>query len=279
MKSDKFYKLKLEEAEFFDDLAELRSSNDDVIAIEADLRRATKRIPKKNKKLFLIDPKMSKLLNGKETQNYIKILSSKIGARILDFGCGSGWLSLELARNGCHVEAYDISPKAIKLAKKMLKQNPYKNNFGSIKYNLKDITKVELGIEKYDAVTGWSSFHHIPNVKAFIQKVYKALKKDGLIATMDDMPQSRLERSISYLFEFILPTYNLSYIEKVKKIINIMFKKENLRKEIFSPMEKAKHTSVYEIHEIIKKKFHIIHYNEKMPFWDTCYENFRSRYN
>ena len=47
MKSDKFYKLKLEEAEFFDDLAELRSSNDDVIAIEADLRRATKRIPKK----------------------------------------------------------------------------------------------------------------------------------------------------------------------------------------------------------------------------------------
>ena len=151
----------------------------------------------------------------------------------------------------------------------MLKQNPYKNNFGSIKYNLKDITKVELGIEKYDAVTGWSSFHHIPNVKAFIQKVYKALKKDGLIATMDDMPQSRLERSISYFFEFILPTYNLSYIEKVKKIINIMFKKENLRKEIFSPMEKAKHTSVYEIHEIIKKKFHIIHYNEKNAFSGT----------
>ena len=29
MKSDKFYKLKSEEAEFFDDLAELRSSNDD----------------------------------------------------------------------------------------------------------------------------------------------------------------------------------------------------------------------------------------------------------
>ena len=52
---------------------------------------------------FLIDPKMSKLLNGKETQNYIKILSSKKGAKILDFGCGSGWLSLELARNGCHV--------------------------------------------------------------------------------------------------------------------------------------------------------------------------------
>ena len=86
-------------------------------------------------------------------------------------------MSLELARNGCHVEAYDISPKAIKLAKKMLKQNPYKNNFGSIKYNLKDITKVELGIEKYDAVTGWSSFHHIPNVKVFIQKFIKLLKK------------------------------------------------------------------------------------------------------
>ena len=35
---------------------------------------------------------------------------------------------------------------------------------------------------------------------------------------MDDMPQSKLERSISYFFEFILPTYNLSYIEKVKKV-------------------------------------------------------------
>ena len=50
MKSEKFYKLKLEEAECFDDLAELRSSNDDVIVIEADLRRATKRIPKNNEK-------------------------------------------------------------------------------------------------------------------------------------------------------------------------------------------------------------------------------------
>ena len=98
----------------------------------------------------------------------------------------------------------------------MLKQNPYKNNFGSIKYNLKDITKVELGIEKYDAVTGWSSFHHIPNVKAFIQKVYKALKKDGLIATMDDMPQSRLERSISYFYLFFQLIIFL-ILKKVKK--------------------------------------------------------------
>ena len=50
---------------------------------------------------------------------------------------------------------------------------------------------------------------------------------------------------------------------------NILFKKDNLRKETFSPMEKAKHTSVYEIHEIIKKKFHIIHYNEKNAFSGT----------
>ena len=61
---------------------------------------------------------------------------------------------------------------------------------------------------------------------------------------MDDMPQSKLERSISYFFEFILPTYNLSYIEKVKKVINILFKKDNLRKK-FSVQWRKPNTRVF----------------------------------
>lgn len=110
--------VKQAEAEFFDDLANFRTQNQNIIAQEVDIRRATKYIPKKNEKAtFLIDPKMSDKLAGGARDRYIKELLSKPGARILDIGCGSGWLALELARNGCHVDAYDLSPKAIALAK------------------------------------------------------------------------------------------------------------------------------------------------------------------
>ena len=58
------------------------------------------------------------------------------GARILDVGCGSGYISLELARSGYHVTGIDISSKVIDVAKKTLETNPFKDGFGSLKYHV-----------------------------------------------------------------------------------------------------------------------------------------------
>lgn len=257
MSIDNLDDLKRAEAKFFDRIADIRTEKDEQIAMEADIRRATKYIPKRGEKRFLIDPKMTAILDGGTRDLYIRSVAHKPGARVLDLGCGSGWLALELARNGCHVDAYDISPKAIALAQKMLAENPYKDGFGSVTYHLQDVSEIDLGVEQYDAVSGWSAFHHMPDVPAFMDKVYRALKPGGIVATMDDMPRGRLEQGLEYFFEFVLPTYNLSYLQKISMVFKLLTGREKYREEIFSPMEEAKHSSVDEISDIFYEKFEV----------------------
>lgn len=266
---DNFENQKKAEAIFFDNIANIRTADSQLIAMEADIRRATKHIPKQGEKGLLIDPEMTTILEGGAREKYIHWVSSRPGARVLDLGCGSGWLALELARNGCHVDAYDLSPNALALARKMLEENPYKEGFGSITYHLQDVSVIDLGVEKYDAVSGWSAFHHMPDVPEFLDNVYKALKPGGFVATMDDMPRGRLEQFFEYFFEFILPTYNLTYFQKIKKVFNLFIGKDKFREEIFSPMEEAKHSSVDEISQILFDKFEVIVNVRKNAFMGT----------
>jgi 2-polyprenyl-3-methyl-5-hydroxy-6-metoxy-1,4-benzoquinol methylase len=269
MKIDKFKEQKLAEADFFDKIADIRTSNDKIIAMEADIRRATKYIPKRGEKALLVDPKMTAILEGGARDKYIQLLSSKPGARILDLGCGGGWLALELARNGCHVDAYDLSPKAIALANKMLEENPFKEGFGSVTYHLQDVSVIDFGESTYDGFSGWSAFHHMPDVPEFMNKVYRALKPGGFVATMDDMPQGRLEQFLEHFFEFWLPTYNLSFIQKIRIAIKIIFGAGKLREGIFSPMEEAKHSSVDEISEILYRDYEVLVNIRKNAFMGT----------
>jgi len=269
MTQENLEKLKQAEAKFFDGIADIRTERAEHIAMEVDIRRATKFIPERGEKRFLIDPKMTALLGGRSRDQYIKLVSQRPGARVLDIGCGSGWLALELARNGCHVDAYDISPKAIALAKKTLAENPFKEGFGSVTYHLQDVSELDLGVEAYDAVSGWSAFHHMPDVPVFMEKVFRAMKPGGIVATMDDMPRGRLEQALEYFFEFILPTYNLSYPQKFATVFRLLTGRGKYREEIFSPMEEAKHSSVDEIAQAFREKFEVIYSVQENAFAGT----------
>jgi len=249
--------LKQAEAKYFDRIADIRTVNGH-IPMEADLRRATKFIPTRTYKLPLIDPKMTAILDGRARDQYISWVAHKPGGRVLDICCGSGWLALELGRRGQHVDAYDISPKAIALAKRMLAENPYKDDFGEVNYYLQDVTEVDLGEEKYDAVSGWAAFHHLADLLAFMEKVFRALKPGGIVATMDDMPRGRLEKGCEYFFEFILPNWYYSYAQKFSIALQLLSGKRKLPPEVFTPMEKAKHSTVYDIERILHEQYEVL---------------------
>ena len=247
---------------------------------EADMRRATRSIPMVRGQPHF-DPRISRILEGKEREGFLDSLAHRPNGRILDVCCGPGWLSLELARRGQSVDAYDISDEAIALAKRMLEENPFKQGFGEINYHLQDISQVDLGVEKYDGIAGWSAFHHLPNLADFMERAWNALKPGGIIATMDDMPQKWVDKALSRLIYTVWPSYYMSYPQKLKKIVRVLVGSATLAPEVFSPLEEDKHMLVYDIAEIFAQKFQVLqnfHFNSfagqmmsvKGPDWFRC---------
>src|SRR5947209_1096424 len=84
----------------------------------------------------------------REIRYLLETAAPRPGMRVLDLGCGAGWLSLELARRGAHVTALDISPTNLALARYMAETNArnfpflYKG-FAGLPCHLEDFGSVE----------------------------------------------------------------------------------------------------------------------------------------
>lgn len=59
-------------------------------------------------------------LSAFDTYHFVKSMISQPTQRILEIGCGNGYLSLELAREGHEVIGIDISPDIIEVAERSI---------------------------------------------------------------------------------------------------------------------------------------------------------------
>lgn len=132
-----------------------------------DLRRAVK--CEFFYKSFWRDPQFIRLYLGHIVDGYLDLLHRRCGAglSILDVGCGAGYVSLELARNGHHVTAIDVSKANIDVARRMLAENPYRENFGSLRYEQLPFHLVD---GQYDVVLFSMALHHMPDVTAVVRR-------------------------------------------------------------------------------------------------------------
>lgn len=102
------------------------------------------------------------------------------GARVLDAGCGTGLLSVELARRGAEVVACDISPTLIALAGERL---PADLGRGHIDFRVGDM--LDEGLGRFDYVVAMDSLIHYP-----CADIRAALERLG----------ARTERAIAFTF-------------------------------------------------------------------------------
>jgi len=177
-------------------LAEARAFNQRISQRRAagfipDLRRAVK--CGYFYKSFWRDPHFVKLYLGSNVDIYLKWLKKYGGtnSKILDVGCGAGYISLELARAGYQVTGIDIAEQAIKAARETLAANPFKKNFGSLQYKVTTLEKVS---GSYDAVLFSGVLHHLNQVNAVLRKSIQLLKPGGLLLSSEPLhDQWRLE--------------------------------------------------------------------------------------
>ncbi|MBU6452322.1 MAG: methyltransferase domain-containing protein [Cyanobacteria bacterium REEB67] len=104
-------------------------------------------------------------------------LTSKRVKRVLDLGCGSGWLSVYLARQDFEVVGVDVSKQAIALAETWALQEDLK-----IAFSVADIAELDFPAKSFDAVVANSIFEHFPLQVAekMAAKVHQILADDGI---------------------------------------------------------------------------------------------------
>jgi 2-polyprenyl-3-methyl-5-hydroxy-6-metoxy-1,4-benzoquinol methylase len=136
----------------------------------------------------------------REINHLLTAAAPRPGTRVLDLGCGAGWLSLELARRGAHVTALDISPTNLALGRYMAETNrrnfPFLyqrfaglpcrlEDFGSVEFLYADLNTVNLSLHEYDAVVVWDSLHHVADLERLLDQVRGALKPGGIFVGVD----------------------------------------------------------------------------------------------
>jgi 2-polyprenyl-3-methyl-5-hydroxy-6-metoxy-1,4-benzoquinol methylase/glycosyltransferase involved in cell wall biosynthesis len=119
--------------------------------------------------------------------NIAVTLGLPAGSRILDVGCGSGWLSEYFARLGYEVKGIDISPDLIEMSRERIKRVPYDvDHETSIRcsFAVHDVESDPLA-EKFDAIICYDSLHHFEDENAVMRNLSAMLSVGGALFILE----------------------------------------------------------------------------------------------
>jgi SAM-dependent methyltransferase len=102
------------------------------------------------------------------------IYTDVAGRRVLEYGCGTGSHSLELARRGAEVVGIDISPVGIEKATARAAEA----GFANAEYRVMDAEKMTFADREFDLVIGEGILHHLNLNRAF-SEIARVLKHGG----------------------------------------------------------------------------------------------------
>jgi SAM-dependent methyltransferase len=108
-------------------------------------------------------------------------------ADVLDFGCGTGWLTTALARQGCNATGLDISPAAVNLARRVAERELDKAG-GSATFAVYDGMSLPFADATFDRVVCFDAFHHVIDQRATIAELARVLRPGGRIAFVEPGP-------------------------------------------------------------------------------------------
>jgi len=110
------------------------------------------------------------------------------GAKVLDFGCSTGWLTLGLAQMGCDAIGIDVAPSALRLAERLKATRRVKSD-GTMDFHCYDGFRLPLSDESIDRIVCFEAFHHVRDQAATLKEFARVLKQGGRIAFMEPGPE------------------------------------------------------------------------------------------
>lgn len=98
------------------------------------------------------------------------------GKKLLEYGCGTGWITAELAAMAGFIESFDISDEAIGKTSELLKKHNLDKNCC---LKVMSAEKLDYSENTFDIVIGFAILHHLDLALA-IPELNRVLKPDGV---------------------------------------------------------------------------------------------------
>ncbi|MBP7448615.1 MAG: class I SAM-dependent methyltransferase [Flavobacteriales bacterium] len=119
-------------------------------------------------------------LRARSTARLLKVLASQgSGLRILEVGCGNGWLSAALQRNGHHVLGLDPFAAELEQAARVFHDGPT--------FARGDLLTTNLPPAYFDVVLFPASIQYFPEPSVVIKKAIRHLGPSGTIHVLDSV--------------------------------------------------------------------------------------------
>ncbi|WP_052473412.1 class I SAM-dependent methyltransferase [Paramagnetospirillum magnetotacticum] len=96
------------------------------------------------------------------------------GQRVLDIGCGPGWLTVQYARGGAQVDSVDLTPRAVELAQAHLALHGQ-----SATVREGNAEELPFPDDQFDLVAASGVLHHTPDTQATFREAFRVTKPGG----------------------------------------------------------------------------------------------------
>jgi ubiquinone/menaquinone biosynthesis C-methylase UbiE len=100
---------------------------------------------------------------------------------VVDFGCGPGYYTIELAKKAKKVEAVDLSPEMLKKAQRKAEKSGVKN----IEFLQSDGKSLQLEDGSVDMILLVTVYHEIGESEIVLKEFGRVLKQDGKLAIVE----------------------------------------------------------------------------------------------
>jgi SAM-dependent methyltransferase len=119
------------------------------------------------------------------------------GARVLDFGAGTGWFSRILAMLECRPVAVDVSAKALGLGRRVCERDALMAGL-PIDWRPYDGVTLPLPDDSVDRILCFDSFHHVADQAAILREFHRVLAPGGRAAFHEPGPQHSKSPAAQY---------------------------------------------------------------------------------
>jgi len=119
---------------------------------------------------------------GKTLERFGHLLSTlriQPGDRVLDFGCGTGWTSIMLARTGAEVIGMDIAPAALQIAREVADRELTPETRARLEFRTYSGNQLDVADGELDFVVVFDAFHHFPNPMTILKEFHRVLSPQG----------------------------------------------------------------------------------------------------